>query len=120
MTPQTAIAKCRKRYRLEPRVHSDGQTYWMVLDEANSGSGRPGTEAEGNAEYEKVIMFRALELIDPDHEWHDYDWHTLEGPAEDRVAQMMTWRADCDKASSTRDGIVALASLMCRQPHSTR
>ncbi len=119
MTPATAIAKCRKRYRLvkSERAH---ETYWMVLDETNSGSGRPGTEAQGKSEYEKTIMFRALELIDPDHDWHEYDWHTLEGPAEERVARMMTWRADCDKAAAECAGIQALVGLVLHQSRSTR
>jgi hypothetical protein len=115
MKIETAIARCRKRYRLEPRPHRDGGTCWMVLDENNSGSGCVGDEARGRWEYEKQIMFKALAMFDPEHDWHDYDWHLLDGPAEERCAVLIARREECEKASREVGAWNALARAMMRQ-----
>ena len=46
------------------------------------------------------IMFDALALIDRKHNWHreEYTWHLLRGPVEERVAQMLDWRAQHEEA----------------------
>jgi hypothetical protein len=108
------VACMRRRYRLEARPTADGsgQTAWMVLDRTNSGSGVYGDEIAGRSNYEKHIMFRALEALDHKHDWHEYDWHTLTGTAENRVRQMLAWRTEQEAAAREVAGIRALVHLM--------
>ena len=85
MSPQSALRRARRELRLVRGEDSrDGQPCWMVYDLHNNGRGIYGDEAKGQDEYQKRLMFRALELIDPEHDWHEYDWHLLSGPAADQ------------------------------------
>lgn len=116
---QRIVARLRREWRLERRGPDRRHTgtddpCWMVLDRTNSGHGIYGDEAAGQSHYEKHIMFRALEALDPKHDWHEYDWHTLTGPAEDRVRQMLAWRAESEDAAREVAGINALVHLICR------
>jgi hypothetical protein len=114
MTPATAVKRARARWRLERQDRPNGETCWMVLDRTNSGHGIYGDEAAGRAEYEKHIMLRALEMIDPEHDWHEYDWHTLTGPIEERVARMLAWRAECEKARAEVLAVDVLVRALVR------
>jgi len=85
----------------------------MTLDDTNSGSGVPGDETRGKDNYEKIVMFKALELYDPGHDWHEYDWHLLKGPAEERCAALIARRKECEQARTEIDPILAMARAMC-------
>ena len=95
ISPQSALRRARRELRLVRGEDSrDGQPCWMVYDLHNNGRGIYGDEAKGQDEYQKRLMFRALELIDPEHDWHEYDWHLLSGPAADQesgIPLMAKW-----------------------------
>lgn len=112
--PETAIRRARAAYRLERRDGADG-TCWMVLDATNSGNGVYGDELAGFNHYQKTIMFRALEMIDSDYDWHEFDWHMLDGAAETRVAQMLAWRAEEEEARASVEPYHALIRAMMRR-----
>lgn len=112
MKPQTAVARARKLYRLEAHNNPDGETSWLVLDKSNSGAGVYGDEAKGRDHYERVIMFHALKLLDAEHDWHAYDWHSLSGSAENRVANMLAWRDQRDNGAAEQSSFQALINLV--------
>lgn len=114
MKPETAIRRARAAYRLERRDSADG-ICWMVLDATNSGNGVYGEEADGRNHYEKTIMFRALEMLDSEYDWHDFDWHRLSGSAETRVAQMLEWRKEQEEARAAVEPYHALVRAMMRR-----
>lgn len=114
MEPKTALKTAYKELRLEERTGQIEGTCWMVLDTTNSGSGIFGDEAAGRSHYEKCVMFQALDMIDPEYDWHMHDWHTLDGPATERVAQMLEWRREQEEARAEVEGIHALAAMMVR------
>lgn len=84
----------------------------MVFDATNSGNGVYGDEARGRDHFEKSVMFCALEMMDPEYDWHEHDWHTLTGPAEQRVAKMLEWRAEYEQACRDVAPYRALVSLV--------
>lgn len=111
MKPKTAIARAYKELRLVRDDRTDGTTCWWVYDASNNGTGVFGGEEDGQRHYEKSVMFRALAMIDSDYDWHDLDWHTLSGPADARVMQMVEWRAEQEKAAAEVEGFRALMHL---------
>ena len=115
ISPQSALRRARRELRLVRAEDSrDGQQCWMVY-RGNNGRGIYGDEAKGQDEYQKRLMFRALELIDAEHDWHEYDWHLLSGPAADRVAALLERRRGGEAASAEVDAWTALARAMVRQ-----
>ncbi len=97
MKRKKAVERARTALRLEPRWTEHGYC-WMVLDATNSGNGVYGDELRGQDHYEKSVMFFALKLIDPKYDWHEHDWHTLSGPAEQRVSKMLEWQEEYEQA----------------------
>ena len=111
MKPKTALARTYRRLRLERQPKGDGTVCWMVLDESDSGTGVFGDEADGRDHYEKTVMFRALELLDPEYDWHELDWHELKGTAAERVEAMLAWRGEIEKARAETEGFHALVRM---------
>lgn len=114
MKPKTALSRAYKELRLERQPKPDGAVCWMVLDRTDSGNGVYGDEEAGRRHYEKCVMFRALACIDGEYDWHEHDWHTLDGPAAERVAKMVEWRAEHEEAMAEVAGYRALVHLMVR------
>lgn len=114
MPPETAIRRARNGLRLKREPRDDGSVCWMVYDRKGNGRGIRGDQAAGQDEYEKQVMFRALALIDPGHDWHEYDWHLLTGPAEERVHTLIERCSECDAAERDCAAIRALVHLVCR------
>jgi len=111
MKPKTAVARAYKELRLQREDRPDGETCWWVFDADNDGQGVFGTEEDGQRHYEKSVMFRALARIDPEYDWHELDWHTLTGPAGERVDQMVEWRREQEEAAKEVEGYRALMHL---------
>lgn len=113
LDPKLAVARARKSVRFERRTSSNGEPVWYTIDRrTKSGIGVYGPEEKGRDNHEKDVMFRALKRIDSTYDWHEHDWHTLTGPAEDRVAQMLAWREEWEVAKREYSGFQALVNLV--------
>ena len=115
ISPQSALRRARRgcARSVVRTVETASRAGWCMT-RTTTARGIYGDEAKGQDEYQKRLMFRALELIDPEHDWHGYD--LLSGPAADRVTAMLERRRECEAASADVDAWTALARAMMRQP----
>ena len=95
MTTEEAVSEAESLFIA---TEIPGEGWWVIAKDGYRL--RPGDDSREAAEEAREIrvMFRALEMIDPCHDWRSYDWHELSGPARDRVTRMIDWRQTCDQA----------------------
>lgn len=118
ISPQSALRRARPRHgcawSVARTVETASRAGWCMT-RTTTARGIYGDEAKGQDEYQKRLMFRALELLNSEHDWHDYDWHLLSGPAADRVVALLERRREFEAASAEGDAWTALARAMVRQ-----